>query len=148
MLTTRPLLALHIETGQAVELGVVRDETRRYVAVRGGRVTGELDGRVLPTGTELHCVRTDGVSEISAHYVVEREDGSRFEIRARGVRVPRPESQPPGAFLAPSTARGYYRMHVRFVAEPADLAHLNSVLAVGMGTRGRDLVMLDVYAVE
>jgi Protein of unknown function (DUF3237) len=148
MLHTRPLLALHLELDRSIELDPKQGEDRRTVAVRGGRVTGGLEGRVLPSGSELHSSRADGVSEISGCYLVELEDGARFELTARGVRVSGSESQPPGTAAALHAERGSYRMHMRFVSDAPQYRYLNSLLAVGVGTHGRELITVDVYAVD
>jgi hypothetical protein len=148
MLHTRPLLGLHLELSPPLALGIDHDSTKRQVAVRGGRVTGALEGKVLPSSSEVHAMRADGVSEISSRYVVELEDGSCVEISAEGVRVPRAESVPPSAELTPRAPRGYYRMHVRFLCAAPEHVYLNSLLAVGVGTHGRELVTLDVHAIE
>jgi Protein of unknown function (DUF3237) len=148
MLHTRPLLALHVELDRSIDLDPQQDEVRRTVAVRGGRVTGGLEGRVLPNGSEVHASRADGVSEIAGCYLVELEDGARFELTARGVRVSGLDSRPPGIAAPMHAERGSYRMHMRFASDAPQYHYLNSLLAVGVGTHGRALITVDVYAVD
>jgi hypothetical protein len=148
MLTTRPLIALEIEVDPPVVLGQVRGELRRYIPLRSGRVSGAIEGRVLPGHSDWQTVRADGVIEIAAHYMLERTDGARIEVSSIGVRAGRPE-------VLAALAKGerlpgseyYFRTHIRFTTSADDLLYLNDVLAVSVGERRGNLVCLDVFAV-
>lgn len=148
MLPTRPLLTLDIEVDPPVVLGKVHGAVRRYIPLRAGRVSGAIEGRVLPGHSDWQTVRADGVIEIDAHYMLERADGARIEVHSVGVRAGSPEVL---AALAegkelPGSAY-YFRTHVRFSTSADDLRHWNDILAVSVGERRQNVVHLELFEV-
>lgn len=59
----------------------------RLVSIAGGRVLGDLTGRIVPGGTDWQTVREDGTIEIEARYLLELDDGTRIELQSRGLRA-------------------------------------------------------------
>ena len=61
-------------------------QKQAYTSVKSGRVSGpRLNGTVLDySGADWPIVRTDGVVELNAHYVLEADDGARIYIRNLG----------------------------------------------------------------
>jgi len=148
MLHTQPLFEFQIDVDPPLVIGEVHGELRRAIPLRGGRVAGLFEGRVLPGGMDFQTVRADGVIEIAAQYVLERHDGARVEVRSHGVRAARPEVLAALAegVVVPASAY-YFRTHMRFVAAAPELVRLNHVLAVSVGERRPDAVALTVYEV-
>ena len=148
MLHTRPLLTLDIEVDPPVVLGKVHGAVRRYIPLRAGRVSGAIEGRVLPGHSDWQTVRADGVIEIDAHYMLERTDGARIEVHSVGVRAGSPEVL---AALAQGTelpgSAYYFRTHVRFATSADDLRHWNDMLAVSVGERRQNIVHLEFFEV-
>ena len=69
-----------------------------YTPTIGGTISGpRLSGRVVPdSGADYALVRDDGTIELSAHYMLEAEDGTSIYIQNRGylVRAAAGSSQP------------------------------------------------------
>lgn len=144
-----PMTRIECEVGALVSLGATPSGERRFVPLSGGRVAGpELDGEIVEGGVDWQWLRSDGVIEISAHYVIRAHDGGLIEVRSDGVRhgsdevlarLARGEAVPREAM--------YFRTAVRFTtAAPAWLA-LNRTLALACGARDARLVRLDLYRV-
>lgn len=78
---------------------------RRFVAIRGGTMEGDITAEVLPGGADWQWVGADGVVEIDAHYTLRTSAGEVLELRSQGVRRP-PLDGAPGSFWSSITLRG------------------------------------------
>ena len=102
-----------------------------YTPAIGGTISGpRLSGRVVPhSGADYALVRDDGTIELSAHYMLEAEDGTSIYIQNRGylVRARKGSSQP-----------SYFRLtpYFRVPTGPHDL--LSRTVIVGGGERRTD----------
>jgi hypothetical protein len=145
-----PLMTLAVEVGEITSLGATPTGERRVVPITGGTF-GSAEGwhgRVLPGGADWQLLRSDGVLEVDARYVLQDEHGARVQVISQGLR-----HGPPDVIAA--LARGdtvdpslyYFRTAMRFETAAAALQHLNFVIAVGIGVREARLVRLDVFAV-
>jgi hypothetical protein len=110
-------------------------QKQAYTSVKSGRVSGpRLNGTVLDySGADWPIVRTDGVVELNAHYVLEADDGARIYIRNLGyVYGPRAD-----AARAPANpgASGYFRCTPYFRAPEGPHDWLNRTVIVGGGER-------------
>ena len=56
-------------------------------SISGGRVSGRLQGTILPGGTDWQTVQGDGSVGIEARYLLELADGARIELQSRGLRA-------------------------------------------------------------
>jgi hypothetical protein len=145
-----PLMALAVDVGEIVSLGAGPTGERRVVAISGGHFSSDEGWRgvVLPGGADWQLLRSDGVLEVDARYVLQDERGARVQVVSQGLR-----HGPPDVIAA--LARGeavdpsqyYFRTVMRFEAAAETLAHLNHVVAVGIGAREARLVRLNVFAV-
>jgi hypothetical protein len=122
---------------------------RRYVGLLGGRVAGPaLNGEVVAGGVDWQVVRSDGVIEIAAHYVIRADDGALIEVRSEGYRHGPPEVL---ALLAQGIPverdAMYFRTVVRFTTGAPAWQHLNRMLALACGARDAQLVRLDIYQI-
>jgi len=142
-------LMAHVEceVGELMTLGPAPMGERRCVALTGGRVHGpELQGEIVPGGTDWQWLRGDGALEISAHYIVRTPDGALVEVRSEGLRHGSPE-------VMARLARGetvtreemYFRTALRFATGHPAWAHLNKLIALACGTREARRVLLDVW---
>lgn len=69
------------------DLGDVAKGGRRMVAITGGEFAGPgIRGAVLPGGADWQILRTDGVTELEAHYLLRTDDGALIEVRNRALR--------------------------------------------------------------
>jgi hypothetical protein len=144
-----PLARIECAVGPIVSLGQMAVGERRVVALTGGRVHGpELNGQVVAGGVDWQVLRSDGVIEINAHYVIRADDGTLIEVQSSGLRH---GSAPVLAQLARGepVARDamYFRTAVRFTVAGAAWQQLNNTLALACGARQAGRVLLDLYRV-
>jgi Protein of unknown function (DUF3237) len=145
-----PLMTIAVEVGEIASLGAVPSGERRVVPINGGSFfSGEgWRGIVLPGGADWQLLRSDGVLEVDARYVLQDERGARVQVVSQGLRHGPPDVMAAlarGEAVDPS--RYYFRTVMRFEAAAEALAHLNHVVAVGIGAREARLVRLHVFAV-
>lgn len=97
----------------------------------GGTVEGPLLGGVLVdhSGADWPIIRTDGVVELNAHYMIRADDGALIYIRNLGYVHGRLE-RPDGAVLEP-----YFRCTPYFRAPAGPHEWLNRTVIVGIGQR-------------
>jgi hypothetical protein len=123
-----------------------------YTSVKSGVVEGpRLNGRVVDySGADWATVRTDGVVELNAHYLLEASDGTLIYIRNLGYVYgaqppPHVGAQPapalgaqsaslPGA-IAPLPRSAYFRCTPYFRAPQGPHDWLNRTVIVGGGER-------------
>jgi hypothetical protein len=100
-----------------------------YTSVLNGLVEGpRLNGKVVDvSGADWPVVRTDGVVELNAHYMLEADDGAKIYIRNMGyVYSPRPDRP------------GYFRATPYFRAPDGPHEWLNRTVIIGGGERHPD----------
>ena len=144
-----PLMRLAVEVGEIVSIGATPNGERRVVAITGGSFDSAegWHGQVLPGGADWQLLRSDGVLEVDARYVLQDSQGQRVQVVSQGLRHGPPE-------VVAALARGetveasryYFRTAMRFETAAAELQHLNFVVAVGIGARQARRVLLDVLA--
>jgi Protein of unknown function (DUF3237) len=144
-----PLLRLAVEVGEIVSLGPTPTGERRVVAISGGSFDSDEGwrGNVLPGGADWQLLRSDGVLEVDARYVLQDANGARVQVTSQGLRHGPPEviaALTRGQTVDPS--QYYFRTAMRFETAAAELVHLNHVIAVGVGAREVRLVRLNVFA--
>jgi len=70
-----------------VEVGTTPSGLRRIVDILEGSFEGpRMRGTILPGGADWQILRTDGVAELHAHYVLKTHDGVLIQVRNRGLR--------------------------------------------------------------
>ena len=102
-----------------------------YTPAIGGTLSGpRLSGRVVPhSGADYALVRDDGTIELSAHYLLEADDGTSIYINNRGYLV----RAAPGA-AQPS----YFRLTPFFRVPAGRHDWLSRTVIVGGGERRMD----------
>jgi hypothetical protein len=84
---------VRIDFGERFVFGPVPGgASQGYTPPYGGRIEGpRLNGRVVPhSGADYATVRSDGVIDLNAHYLLQTEDGTYIYIANRGYIVPAP----------------------------------------------------------
>jgi hypothetical protein len=148
MISEKPILHVHADLGEIVDAGTTPYGGRRTIEILGGRVTGRVNGRLLTGGADWQIIRSDGVTDVQARYVIETDEGHRILVTSNGLR------HGPADVLA-AIARGdkvdpstyYFRTVMRFEASTPSLDWLNRLVALAKGERERLVVKLDVYEV-
>jgi len=114
-----------------------------YVAFKDGVISGpRLNGKLMEaSGADWSTVRTDGVVETNAHYILEADDGTPIYIQNRGYIY---NTQP----NAPGPA--YFRCTPYFRAPVGKHDWLNRTVIVGGGERhmNPDYTLFRYYSVE
>ena len=78
---------IKIKVAQAMEVGVTPQGTRRIIPITGGSFEGPtIKGTVVPGGYDWQIIRTDGVADIDARYVLATSDGVLITIVNKGLR--------------------------------------------------------------
>lgn len=101
-----------------------------YTPAIGGTISGpRLSGIVVPnSGADYATVRSDGTIELSAHYLLQADDGTMIYIQNSGYLVrPAEESQP-----------SYFRLTPRFRVPEGRHDWLSRTVIVGGGERRTD----------
>lgn len=132
-----------------LQLGNTGIGERRIIGVTGGTVTGPmLNGIVLPGGADWQVVRADGVSDISARYTLQADDGALIYVDAPGIR----EADPAviarinaGEIVDPSEY--YFRTAPRLETSSEKYAWMNRRLFICKGVRLPDGVEIRYYVV-
>jgi hypothetical protein len=106
--------------------------------VRGEIRGPRLSGKVVPrSGADYANVRSDGVVELDARYLLEADDGTLIYIMNKGYLVPAPEK---GAELNDQDhpQPRYFRCTPYFRAPKGPHEWLNQVCIIGAGERRTD----------
>ena len=138
------------DVGAVVSLGgPARHGERRYVPIGSGTVEGpELNGQLVEGGVDWQVQRADGATDISAHYVIRTTDGALVEVQSDGLRHGPPEVMARlarGELVAPDAY--YFRTVMRLTTGHAAWLHLNKLIALAVGQRQAQRVVLDVWRV-
>jgi hypothetical protein len=148
MLGTQPMLVVDAELDDILRFGTTPYGERRIVGIAGGTVSGRVTGRILPGGADWQIVRSDGATDIEAHYNIETGDGSLILVSSEGLRHGPPEVMDRlarGEMVDP--ALYYFRTVMRFETAAPALGWLNKVLALARGERRARSVRLEVFEV-
>ncbi len=136
MIKMEHLFDLNLQLGELVSVGQTPLGERRVAGVSGGGLDGPRFGGEVVSGSDTQLMRTDGVLEIDAAYVVRLRQGGYLRIVNQGCR------HGPADVLA-RLARGetvdadayFFRTVMRFETGVAELAWLNHSIAVAQAQR-------------
>jgi len=149
MLSPEPIFCIHAQLADILHIGRTPYGERRMVGILGGSVEGaKLNGRILPGGADWQIVRSDGVVDIKANYVIETDAGARVLVASEGLRHGPADviaKLAAGEAIAPELY--YFRTVMRFETSDTSLDWLNRILALARGARQANAVELDVYEV-
>jgi Protein of unknown function (DUF3237) len=138
------------DVGAVVSLGgPAKHGERRYVPILNGSAAGpELSGELQPGGVDWQVQRSDGATEISAHYVIRTADAALIEVQSDGLRHGPPEVMARLSSGAPVQPHEYFfRTLVRLTTGHPQWLHLNKVMAVAAGQREARRVTLDFWRI-
>jgi hypothetical protein len=131
------LLGLDVEVGEIVSMGTGPFGEKRVVSILGGTFDGPLlRGRVVAGGADWQTVRSDGVIEVDARYVIEESNGGRIQVVSQGYRHGPPEVL--AALARGETVEGrryFFRTVMRFETGAPGLDWLNKTIAVATAER-------------
>ena len=140
---------LTVVVGAPIEIGKTAAGERRVVPIVGGEVSGpRLKGLVLPVGADYQLIRSDGVTELHARYIIQTPAGSRIYIENSGLRHGPPEAMERlrrGEPVDPALI--YFRTAVKFETSDEELGWLTRHIFVCSGSRQPDRVLISIYQI-
>lgn len=75
-----------VTLGTAEQVGDTPHGKRVRIPITGGRFAGpRISGTILPGGMDWQLIRSDGVTELEASYLMRETDGTLIQITNRGV---------------------------------------------------------------
>ena len=146
-LESRLIATLEVEVAPPVTVDA-GSHGRRVIPITGGRVSGDITGKVLPGGADWQTIWPDGRMELDARYVLDIDGHGLVEVVSQGLRHGPPDvlaKLARGEIVDPSLY--YFRTSIRFRTAAPGLAQLNAMLAVAKGAREKSLVRLSVFAI-
>jgi hypothetical protein len=122
---------------------------RRIINITGGSFTGpRLSGVILPGGADWQIIRADGITAVEARYTLQTDDGALIYVDNRGLR------HGPQAVMARLAAGEsvdpslyYFRTTPVFETGSEKYQWLNGIVAVAVGERHANQVVITVYEV-
>jgi hypothetical protein len=137
----RMVARIEVNVAAPIVLGDLAGMQRRMIPILGGKITGEdFGGNILPGGSDLQLVRTDGTIDLLARYAIDLGNLGSLLVENTGIRRAIGSSQ--------TGAPPYFRGVVRFCAPPGPLQWLNDSVFVSSGYRDGSTVYLDVMEVQ
>jgi Protein of unknown function (DUF3237) len=142
------LMAITAEVGDLVSMGPAPLGERRVVYITGGTFAGtRLRGEVVG-GADWQVLRRDGAIELDARYALKEARGGIVQVVSQGLRYGSPEVLARLAAGEPVDLASYFfRTFMRFETGAAELAFLNTTLAVATAQRHARRVELQCFQV-
>ncbi len=142
---------LHFPTGPRIRFPVRGGETRGFVSVAGGDVTGpRLEGEVISdSGGDWPIFRSDGVVAFDARYLIRTSDGVIVQVFNRGYAHAPAEVQTRidrGEPVAPT--ENYFRLSPVFETQAGPHDWLTRSVFVGYGEKHSDYSVFDFFVVN
>ncbi len=143
------LMAISADVGELVSMGAAPLGERRVVYITGGTFEGPLLRGEVVGGADWQIARRDGALELDARYALRETRGGLIQVVSQGLR------HGPPAVLA-RLARGeevdpadyFFRTFMRFETGAAELAFLNTTMAVATAVRHARRVDLRCFRVS
>ena len=135
--------------GGVQEIGNTGKGIRKVVPITGGTFEGpNIKGKVVAGGYDWQLLRTDGVVEIDARYMLQTDGGDLITILNTGLRHGPPEVMQRLAKGEEVDASEYYfRSIPMFEVGNPDYAWLMQSVFIATGTRKSKQVLIDVWRV-
>jgi hypothetical protein len=144
-----PLFTGRAELEPIRRFGMTPYGERRVIGIRGGSVSGRLNGKIIPGGADWQIIRADGAADIKARYTIESDDGALVLVSSEGLRHGPPDvMEKLGRGENVDPALYYFRTVMRFETAAPGLSWLNRILALARGAREADAVRLEVFEVQ
>ena len=142
------LMAISAEVGDLVDMGPGPFGERRVVYITGGTFAGPLLRGDVMAGADWQIARRDGALELDARYALKEARGGLVQVISLGMRHGPPDVL---ARLARSEevdpASYFFRTFMRFETGAAELAFLNTTMALATAQRHARRVELRCFRV-
>jgi hypothetical protein len=141
------LMTISAEVGELVNMGAAPLGERRVVYIAGGTFAGPLLRGEVMAGADWQIARRDGVLELDARYALKEARGGIVQVVSQGMRHGPPE-------VLARLARGeevdpasyFFRTFMRFETGAAELAFLNTTMAIATARRRARRVELRCFS--
>lgn len=140
---------LIVRIAEPVEIGRIAGNLRRMIPILEGEVLGPaIRGKVLAGGADYQVMRSDGITDLHARYVIETEDRKLIYVENSGIRCGPPELMEKLRLGEPvDPALIYFRSSPRFETAAAEYEWLMRSLFLCSGARYPDRVELRFFRV-
>jgi hypothetical protein len=140
---------LKVHVSQPQEMGTTAKGIRKIVPITGGSFAGpEINGTIISGGYDWQLIRTDGVAEIDARYLLKTDGGALIIIVNKGLRHgPADVMQrlAKGETVDPSLY--YFRSIPFFEKSKKEYDWLTKNIFLASSVRDPDLVIIRVWKV-
>lgn len=141
---------LRVEVSAIQVMGDTPKGNRRMIPISGGTFEGSnIKGTIQAGGYDWQVIRTDGVAELDARYVLVTDDGALITIVNQGLRrgsLDVMKRLAEGEDVNPSEY--YFRSIPVFETADSKYAWLTQSVFVATGIRKPDKVLIQVYKVN
>jgi hypothetical protein len=141
---------LRVEVADIQFMGDTHRGNRRMIPITGGMFEGPaIKGKIQAGGYDWQVIRTDGVAELDARYVLQTYDGALITIVNQGLRRGPAEVMKrlsEGKEVDPSEY--YFRSIPVFETADPKYVWLTQSVFVATGIRKPDKVLIQVYKVN
>jgi hypothetical protein len=158
MPTLTKIARIEVQVTPPIMLGELSGNERRMISIAGGKMIIEgqkesatpLIGTILPGGSDIQLVRSDGTIELTARYAIDFGAAGKVLVENTGIRreSASPAAGTPSSMEGPSAQALYFRGVMQFRAPSGELSWLNSSVFVSSGHREGGTVFLDVFKVD
>lgn len=139
---------VEVEVEEPIEIGETGDGIRRIIPIADGRISGDIEGHILPGGADYQLFRVDRPSELVAHYAFETDEGHRVYVNNRGIRHASPEiKERLGAGEEVDQDAIYFQSSPTFEVSDPSLSWLTEHVFIAAGERQPFGVKLAVFKV-
>lgn len=147
------IACIEVRVTPPIILGELSGNERRLISIAGGKMTIEgqaLVGTILPGGSDIQLVRSDGTIELTARYAIDFGPAGSVLIENTGIRreSTRPAAGKQGIQDGAGAEPAYFRGVMQFRAPSGELSWLNGSVFVTSGRREGATVYLDVFEVQ
>ena len=147
--TLRLLYRSVVDIDAPLSVGQLAVGERRIINITGGSFDGpRLSGTILPGGADWQIIRPDGITAVEARYTLQTDDGALIYVNNRGFRHG-PEAVMARLALGEAVDPSLYYFRTTPIFETGSEKYhwLNGIVAVAVGERQADKVIITVYEV-
>jgi hypothetical protein len=144
----KKVASAEIEVAAPMVVGHTRLGRRQFIPIKGGKITGEINGNIIDGGADSQIIRANGRTDLSARYVIETNDGELIYIENNGIRQVSErfrDRASKGEIIDPEHV--YFRTVPTFETSSEKYEWLENALFVGAALRTETKVVLDIYKV-
>ena len=147
MIDTKPLFHLEAEVATPQISPQSPLGERRFIPVTGGAFSGErLNGKLLSGGSDCQLIRADGVADLDIRVTLQCDDETIIFMKGLGMRHgPNEVLERIAKGEAVDRSEYYFRETMMFEAPTGKHEWLNRIIAIGVGERQRDVVIIDAF---